>query len=173
MPAVAASGAAENTALLAPLYVDQARTGYTWAGEAEAHNAPEKTGTIFSSAMNLAACALGASMLSLPYAMMLSGPIVAIEFLVIFAIMAYFAAQAVVDAGIRCNKSTYSEIVRFYFGTSQGIFADVLLSLALAVAAISYIVGLADLLPVSVSIRLFIQVFVFFIYCIQSIALDS
>lgn len=120
----------------------------TWAGEPESEGAPEKTGSVFSSAMNLAACALGASMLSLPYTMMISGPIVALEFLVLFAIMAIFAAQAVVNAGLRCQKSSYGEIVRHFFGPVQGTIAEVLLSVALIVAAISYIVGLVDLLPV-------------------------
>ncbi|CAN8069394.1 unnamed protein product [Agarophyton chilense] len=109
--------------------------------------APPPTGTIFSSAMNLAACALGASMLSLPYAMMISGPIVAMQFIGIFAVMAFISAQAVVNAGLRCNKSSYDDIIRHYFGPVQGLVAEILLAVALMVAAISYIVGLADLLP--------------------------
>lgn len=86
-------------------------------------------------------------MLSLPYTMMISGPIVALEFLLFFAIMAFFAAQAVVNAGLRSKKSSYGAIVRFYFGPVQGVVAEILLACALIVAAISYIVGLADLLP--------------------------
>eukprot|EP00178_Gracilaria_changii_P012367 TRINITY_DN34_c0_g1_i2.p1 TRINITY_DN34_c0_g1~~TRINITY_DN34_c0_g1_i2.p1 ORF type:complete len:451 (+),score=66.60 TRINITY_DN34_c0_g1_i2:4331-5683(+) len=110
-------------------------------------DAPTPTGTIFSSAMNLAACALGASMLSLPYAMMISGPIVAMQFIGIFAVMAFISAQAIVNAGLRCGKSSYDDIVRHYFGFGQGLVAEILLAVALIVAAISYIVGLADLLP--------------------------
>ena len=120
---------------------------YTWAGEPESADAPPKTGSITSSAMNLAACALGASMLSLPYAMMLSGPVISFLLLLSFSVMAYFAAQAIVNAGIKCGKSTYAEIVEFYLGKSHGVFCDTLLSCALAVAAISYIVGLRDLMP--------------------------
>lgn len=120
---------------------------FTWAGEKESPDAPAKTGSITSSAMNLAACALGASMLSLPYAMMVSGPLVSLFMLVLFAVMSYFAAQSVVNAGLRCKKSSYAEIVRYYFGNVQGIVCDTLLSVALAVAAISYIVGLRDLMP--------------------------
>lgn len=86
-------------------------------------------------------------MLSLPYTMMISGPLVALEFLVFFCIMAFFAGQSIVNAGLRCKKSTYGDIIRFYFGPAAGFIAEVLLSLALAVAAISYIVGLVDLLP--------------------------
>lgn len=121
----------------------------TWAGESEGDDAPPKTGTIISSSMNLAACALGASMLSLPYTMMISGPIVALEFLVIFGIMAFFSANAIVNAGLRCQKSSYGAIVKYFFGATQGIIAEILLAMALIVAAISYIVGLVDLLPVS------------------------
>lgn len=135
-----------------PLLVPSSLTpilNVSWAGETEGEGAPPKTGTIFSSAMNLAACALGASMLSLPYTMMISGPLVALEFLVIFAIMAFFAAQAVVNAGLRSKKSSYAAIVTHYFGQTQGFIAEILLSVALLVAAISYIVGLVDILPVS------------------------
>lgn len=139
----------------APLVVDTqgagtfAKSTYstTWAGEQESLDAPAKTGTIISSAMNLAACALGASMLSLPYAMMVAGPIPALTLLVLFAVVSYFTAEAVVNAGIRCRKSSYADIVRYYFGDVQGAVCDILLSVALAVAAISYIVGLRDLLP--------------------------
>ncbi|CDF32965.1 unnamed protein product [Chondrus crispus] len=134
----------------APLLISLSdSTHVTWAGESEPASAPRKTGTIFSSAMNLAACALGASMLSLPYTMMISGPIVALQFLIVFAIMAFFSAQAVVNAGLRSKKSSYGAIVRHYFGPIQGTIAEILLACALIVAAISYIVGLADLLPVS------------------------
>lgn len=114
-------------------------------------DSPPATGTIFSSAMNLAACALGASMLSLPYTMMISGPIIALQFLVIFAIMAFVSAQAIVNAGLRVGKSSYDDIVRHYFGPVDGMIAEILLAIALIVAAISYIVGLAGLLPVSYS----------------------
>lgn len=81
--------------------------------------------------------------------MMISGPFVALVYLLVFGIMAFFAAQAVVNAGLRCKKSSYGDIVRHYFGPVQGTVAEVLLAVALMVAAISYIVGLADLLPVS------------------------
>lgn len=120
---------------------------YSWAGEPEGPDAPPKTGTITSSAMNLAACALGASMLSLPYAMMLSGPVISFSLLLFFAVAAYFAAQSITNAGLKCAKSSYSEIVEFYMGKSHAVFCDTLLSCALAVAAISYIVGLRDLMP--------------------------
>lgn len=135
-----------NTPLL-PTCLSGISTNLTWAGEPEAPGAPEKNATIFAASMNLAACALGASMLSLPYTMMISGPIVALQFLIFFAIMAFFAAQAVVNAGLRSKKSNYADIVRHYFGSVQGTIADVLLAIALIVAAISYIVGLVDLLP--------------------------
>lgn len=88
-------------------------------------------------------------MLSLPYVMMTSGPLIALFMMVLFGVMAFFAAQAVANAGLRCRRSSYDAIVRFYFGTYEGIIAEILLAVALLVAAISYIVGLADLLPVS------------------------
>lgn len=120
---------------------------YTWAGELEEEDALPKTGTVISSAMNLAACALGASMLSLPYAMMVSGPIVSYSLLTFFAIASYYAAQFIVSAGLKSTMSTYSKIVEFYLGKSHALFCDILLSCALAVAAISYIVGLRDMMP--------------------------
>lgn len=87
-------------------------------------------------------------MLSLSYTMMLSGPVVSLLFLFVFALMAIQAAQAVVNAGLRSKKSSYGAIVRYYFGPWQGTIVEILLSIALIVAAISYIVGLVDLLPV-------------------------
>ncbi len=119
----------------------------TWAGELEPIDAPAKTGTVTSSAMNLAACALGASMLSLPYAMMVSGPVLSFFLLSFFAVASYFAAQGIVGAGLKSARSSYSQIVEYYLGKSHAIFCDILLSCALAVAAISYIVGLRDLMP--------------------------
>lgn len=61
--------------------------------------------------------------------------------------MAYFAAQAVISAGLRCKRSSYAAIVRFHLGSGEGMLAEILLSVALIVAAISYIVGLVELLP--------------------------
>lgn len=62
--------------------------------------------------------------------------------------MAIQAAQAVVSAGLKTKKSSYSAIVTHYFGPLQGSLAETLLSVALIVSAISYVVGLVDLLPV-------------------------
>lgn len=121
----------------------------TWSGERAPQDAPPTEGTVQASSINLAACALGASMLSLPYTMLVSGAIISLEFLLLFAIMAYASSQAIISAGIATKKSTYSAIAYHYFGSACGIFVDILLSIALLVAAISYIVGLADLLPVS------------------------
>jgi amino acid permease len=102
---------------------------------------------VLSSAMNLCACALGASMLSLPYAMAVGGPVATAGLLVVFAGVSFYAGQAVVDAGVRAKTSSYSAIVADAFGPVAGLAAETLLSVALLVAAISYIVGLADLLP--------------------------
>lgn len=121
-----------------------------WSGEPAHAGSPERTGTVFSSGINLAACALGASMLSLPYAMSIAGPVIAIVFLVVFGCMAFLAAQFVLGAGVICQKSGYAAIIRHYFGPFYGSLMDALLAIALAVAAISYIVGLAELLPVRV-----------------------
>jgi len=71
--------------------------GLSWAGEIEAPDAPEKTGDIVSSAMNLAACALGSSMLSLPYTMMVAGPVTSFALLLSFAVMSYYAAESIVQ----------------------------------------------------------------------------
>lgn len=120
----------------------------SWAGEELPEASPALSGSVKASAVNLAACALGASMLSLPYTMYLSGPVVAFCFLLIFGLMSYIASQAVVRAGEASGKSSYSAIIRYYFGPSQGLVIELLLAVALIVAAISYIVGLADLLPV-------------------------
>lgn len=137
----------EITPLLQECGYTQICAPVTWAGEPEKEGVPEKTGTILSTAMNLGACGLGASMLSLPYTMMVSGPIVSLELLIFFAIMAFIGAQAVVNAGVRCQKSTYAQIIKHYFGEIEGVIAEVLLAVALIVSAISYIVGLVDLIP--------------------------
>lgn len=133
-------GDEENTPLV--------RRPLSWAGEELPESTPSLSGSVQASAVNLAACALGASMLSLPYTMYLSGPILALCFLFVFGAMAYVASQAIVRAGQVSGKSTYSTIIRHYFGKSQGLVIELLLAIALIVAAISYIVGLADLLPV-------------------------
>lgn len=119
-----------------------------WSGELNFESASDRNGSIVSSAGNLAGCAFGASMLSLPYAMFIAGPIPALVFLTAFGVMAYMTAQAVLRAGVASQKSNYTTIVRHYFGNFQGSLAEILLSVALIVAAISYVVGLADLLPV-------------------------
>lgn len=126
------------------------RTQASWAGEVdleEADNGAIRDGTVISSAMNLAACAFGASMLSLPYALMIGGPVPTFAMLILFAVVAFFAGQAVVHAGLRWKRSTYELIVGESLGTTVGIVAEAFLSIALLVAAISYIVGLAELLP--------------------------
>lgn len=120
----------------------------TWSSSPVADDDSERTGSILSSSVNLAACAFGASMLSLPYAMSIAGPVVALVSLVLFGVLAFIAAQAILRAGIASEQSTYSSIVRHYFGDFQGLLTDILLSVALIVAAISYVVGLSDLLPV-------------------------
>jgi hypothetical protein len=127
---------------------DDALPVTTWAGEVDAEaGAIERTGTVFSSVMNLAACAFGASMLSLPYAMYIGGPAVVLTALVGFAGIAYLSGQAIIDAGIRSKKSSYADIVKNAYGTPAGIFAEILLTIALLVAGISYIVGLSEILP--------------------------
>lgn len=142
---------------------------FSWAGEVLDASDPIMTGTVGGTAINLSACALGASMLSLPYTMSIAGPGIALDFLLLFAIMAYFAAQAVIRAGLAAKKSTYAEIVRTYFGPVCGFIVNILLSLALIVAAISYIVGLADLLPV----RFLISSFIFISPLSYSSCVDS
>lgn len=142
----------EGTSLLSRVeegtpFIPSQIAGKTWAGEDEGPDAAPKDGTIISSAMNLAACALGASMLSLPYAMMVSGPVVSFSLLLSFGVMSYIAADAIVQAGRRCSKSSYAAIVEAYLGKTHGVICNILLSCALAVAAISYIVGLRDLMP--------------------------
>jgi solute carrier family 38 (sodium-coupled neutral amino acid transporter), member 7/8 len=119
-----------------------------WAGADDAEaGAVVRDGSVFSSVMNLCACALGASMLSLPYTMMVGGPLVTLDLLTLFAVMAFFAGQAVVRAGLRARKASYAAIVRDAYGPGAGTFAEVLLSVALLVAAVSYICGLSDLIP--------------------------
>jgi amino acid permease len=142
-PKSTAYGSAPAAAAPAP-----AAPATTWAGEADAEaGALLRGGSVFSSAMNLAACGLGASMLSLPYAMMVGGPLVTLGMLLLFAVMAFVAGQAVVHAGLRARKSSYAAIVRDAFGAAAGTVAEVLLSVALLVAAVSYICGLSDLIP--------------------------
>lgn len=126
----------------------------TWSGENAAPDSPPTNGTIMSSSINLAACALGASMLSLPYTMKISGPVISIEFLIIFGIMAFIAAQSIVRAGLHARRSSYSAIVYDFFGFFPGLFVDILLCTALLVAAISYIVGISELLPVRILLRI-------------------
>lgn len=84
--------------------------------------------------------------------MMISGPVISLEFLIIFGIMAFVAAQAIVRAGLQARRSSYSAIVQHFFGFVPGVLVDILLSTALLVAAISYIVGLSDLLPVRLAL---------------------
>jgi amino acid permease len=120
----------------------------TWAGEEDSEvGAIERTGTVFTSVMNLAACAFGASMLSLPYAMYIGGPFVVLLVLFAFAIAAFVSGQAIIEAGIRAKKSSYVDIVQHAFGVPASIVAEVLLTVALLVAGISYIVGLSEILP--------------------------
>jgi amino acid permease len=128
--------------------MEKCLSAMTWAGEDDAEvGAIERTGTVFSSVMNLAACAFGASMLSLPYAMYIGGPVVVLVSLVAFGFGAYLSGQAIIDAGIRAKKSSYVGIVQHAFGGPASIFAEVLLTVALLVAGISYIVGLSEILP--------------------------
>lgn len=133
-----------------------------WSSNPVVDDDSERTGSVLSSSVNLAACAFGASMLSLPYAMFIAGPVVALVFLVLFGVLAFIAAQAILRAGIASGKSTYSSIVRHHFGDFQGSLTDILVSVALTVAAISYVVGLSELLPVrlypSASFSLFYSV---------------
>lgn len=131
-----------------PLLYNRRESKKTWAGEDMPVDAPPTNGSITSSSINLAACALGASMLSLPYTMKISGPVISLEFLLMFGIMAFVASQSIVRAGLHARRSSYSAIVYQFFGFVPGLFVDVLLSTALLVAAISYIVGLSELLPV-------------------------
>lgn len=137
----------------------------TWAGGPIADDDSDRDGTVLSSAVNLAACALGASMLSLPYAMFIAGPVVALVCLVLLGVMAFIAAQSILQAGVVAQKSSYASIVRHFFGDFEGSLTDILLSIALIVAAISYVVGLADLLPVRVSHR--------FLSSISNLSLDG
>lgn len=130
-----------------PLRGSPKETAHTWAGEPVEPGAPPATASPFAAVMNLSACALGASMLSLPHALAASGPVLALFVLAFFGLMAVLSSRAVVRAGLRCARSSYADIVRTFFGRAQGAAAEILLALALALAAMSYIVGLAGLLP--------------------------
>lgn len=98
-------------------------------------------------AMNLAACAFGASMLSLPFVLDISGALVGMFMIVGLALMAVLASSSIMHAGFRFRKSSYTKIVAEAFGKRASVFAEVLLCACLFVAAVSYVVGLADLLP--------------------------
>lgn len=93
-------------------------------------------------------------MLSLPYAMFLAGPLLALQILFLFAFLSFYAAQTIVQAGRVAKQSSYPNIIRYFFGPIPAVFSQVLLSVALVVAAISYIVGLVDLLPALLPIHL-------------------
>eukprot|EP00172_Hildenbrandia_rubra_P003391 Plantae.Rhodophyta-Hildenbrandia_rubra.ctg53962.p1 GENE.Plantae.Rhodophyta-Hildenbrandia_rubra.ctg53962~~Plantae.Rhodophyta-Hildenbrandia_rubra.ctg53962.p1 ORF type:complete len:429 (-),score=18.48 Plantae.Rhodophyta-Hildenbrandia_rubra.ctg53962:355-1641(-) len=112
-----------------------------------AGNAASQGGSVFSSSSNISACAFGASMLSLPYVLYISGPLWGMLLLVFSGVLSSLAAKAIYDAGRIVNKSSYAGITRSILGGHAGVVAEIMLALSLLFAAITYIVGLADLLP--------------------------
>lgn len=147
--APASYGATTPPASLSPTGSWTGGASYDWSGsrDAESASALLRTGSIFSSVMNLCACALGASMLSLPYAMSIAGPAAALVLLTLLAFLSFAASNAIVSAGGRARRTAYADIVTCAYGAGAGSFASALLSTALFVAAVSYICGLSDLIP--------------------------
>ncbi|KAA8496856.1 putative sodium-coupled neutral amino acid transporter 8 [Porphyridium purpureum] len=123
------------------------KLGFNWAGEAFGPADREPTGGLVSSIMNLCACAFGASMLSIPFAMEHAGVLPILGLLVLLGAIATKAAASIIQAGRRCECSSYNGIMSAYFGAFAGHVCESLLALCLALAAMSYIVGLADMLP--------------------------
>mmetsp|Transcript_33398 Transcript_33398/g.131707 ORF Transcript_33398/g.131707 Transcript_33398/m.131707 type:complete len:444 (-) Transcript_33398:1930-3261(-) len=117
----------------------------SWAGDPVQEDRAH--GPVLDLAMNLAACAFGASMLSLPFVLDISGALVGMFMIVGLALMAVLASSSIMHAGFRFKKSSYTKIVAEAFGKKASVVAEVLLCACLFVAAVSYVVGLADLLP--------------------------
>lgn len=97
--------------------------------------------------MNLAACAFGASMLSLPYTLDISGGLIGVVLIVLLGALAVIAGNSIMHAGLCVQRSTYNGIVTVAFGKRVGAIHELLLMLCLFVSAVSYVVGLADIVP--------------------------
>ena len=104
-------------------------------------------GSVYTSSANLSACAFGASMLSLPYVLHISGPIWGIALLLLTGALSMHAAQAIYEAGRESGKTTYAGIARAVLGIPAGAISEFLIAISLLLAAITYVVGIADLLP--------------------------
>eukprot|EP00808_Paulinella_micropora_P016478 g19026.t1 len=98
-----------------------------------------------SVSINLSACAFGASMLALPYSLELVGPLLALFILCVMCWLAAQSALSLVRVGIKCGGS--ARVVAVFLGHRMEALYQAIVSLCLVSAALSYIVGLAELLP--------------------------
>ena len=103
-----------------------------------------------ATSLNLAATAFGASILSLPFTLgheATGGPFFGLISLLLIGGLALASAEVFVAAARRHSQTSYSGVVERAFGRTVGKIALTLVNVCIFVAAVSYIVGIAENLP--------------------------
>ena len=106
-----------------------------------------KSGDVLLSCANLAACAFGASMLSLPLVLKITGAFWGVLLIGGTGILAILSAQVLSDAGRTVNKDSYKDVAGALLGRQGAAIAGILVSFSLYFAAVSYIVGASEVAP--------------------------
>lgn len=124
------------------------RLSVDWTGTPLSAGTPPPHATIPASVLNLSACAFGASILSIPHAFAAAGgPAAGIATLFAVAAASAWSAGVVADAGRATGAPALRSIVGATFGLLAGAATDMAVCGALAVAAVSYVCGVVELVP--------------------------
>ncbi|KAK1868009.1 hypothetical protein I4F81_010506 [Pyropia yezoensis] len=124
------------------------RLSVDWTGTPLSAGTPLPHATIPASVLNLSACAFGASILSIPHAFAAAGgPAAGIATLVAVAAASAWSAGVMADAGRATGAPALRSIIGATFGLLAGAATDMAVCGALAVAAVSYVCGVVELVP--------------------------
>lgn len=119
-----------------------------WTGTPLRAGTPPPHGATAAAVVNLAGCAFGASILSLPHAFAAAGgPAAGAATLAAVAAAAAWSAGVVADAGRATGAPALRSIVGASFGMLAGAATDMAVCGALGVAAVSYVCGVVELAP--------------------------
>lgn len=100
--------------------------------------------SVFTSASNLANCAVGAGILSLPYAVRETGAILGLVLCTLVAFVIVFTLRVLVRAGDAHDAASYQELVRKALGPVASVFVSLTLIVYIFGSCVAYTIIVAD-----------------------------
>ena len=100
--------------------------------------------SVFTSASNLANCAVGAGILSLPYAVRETGAILGLVLCTLVAFVIVFTLRVLVRAGDAYDAASYQELVRKALGPVASVFVSLTLIVYIFGSCVAYTIIVAD-----------------------------